>query len=78
MNDLLNSLYPAFFKNSIDLFIGILLIVQLILMFWAIIDCSKRIFENNTIKLVWILVSLLLSPLGAIAYLIAGRNMGKK
>ena len=44
------------------------------LIIWAIIDLLKRNFGNDTNKLIWALVIILVPFLGAIVYLVAGRK----
>jgi hypothetical protein len=38
---------------------------------WMIIDCAKRKFKTDSEKVVWILVIVLLSYLGAVIYYFA-------
>ena len=45
---------------------------------WMIIDCAKRKFRNETDKVVWILVIVLLSVLGAAIYYFAVKINDKK
>ncbi|TDI76886.1 MAG: hypothetical protein E2O83_08935 [Bacteroidetes bacterium] len=67
--------------NSTFLFIGgiggleilIIFILPGILWLWSLIDCVKGEFKNYD-KIVWILLIILLPILGAILYLIIGRN----
>jgi hypothetical protein len=70
---------------GIWLFIWIVIIIAsligLILWIWAIIDVSKRQFENPSDKTTWLIVLIVgfvvgLSLLAAIIYLIAGRKKG--
>ena len=35
---------------------------------WMIVDCAKRTFKNETEKIVWILVVILASWIGALIY----------
>ncbi|MFA9480212.1 PLD nuclease N-terminal domain-containing protein [Phycisphaerales bacterium AB-hyl4] len=42
---------------------------------WALIDCVRRDFNGND-KVIWVLVIVLLSWLGALIYLIVGRPQG--
>ena len=44
---------------------------------WALIDCVQRDFKDND-KIVWVLVIVLLSWIGAIMYLVVGRPRGTK
>jgi len=58
---------------------GILLFVFWI---WMIIDCAKRDFKKENEKIIWILVIVLLSVLGATVYYFAvkfqDKNKAKK
>ena len=58
---------------------GILLFVFWI---WMIIDCAKRDFKKENKKIIWILVIVLLSVLGATVYYFAvkfqDKNKAKK
>ncbi|MBS3105941.1 PLDc N-terminal domain-containing protein [Candidatus Woesearchaeota archaeon] len=38
---------------------------------WMIVDCAKRKFKNDNEKIVWILVLIFLSLLGAVIYYFA-------
>jgi hypothetical protein len=53
----------------------LLFLINLALLLFALIDClSRDEFELRALpKVVWVLLILLFSPIGAIAYLIAGR-----
>ena len=57
---------------------AILLIVSLVLTLYSFIDCARRddSMLNKLPKWGWLLLIVLLSPFGAIAYFIAGRNRG--
>jgi hypothetical protein len=58
--------------------LGLLVVLGgLILMIWAVVDAARRQFENDTVKVVWILVIVLGGPVGAVVYLVAGRPMGE-
>lgn len=56
-------LFSLFFLILIVLFI-------LLFVFWIymIVDCAKRRFSNETDKVIWILILVLLGWLGAIIY----------
>ncbi|GIJ43349.1 hypothetical protein Val02_02350 [Virgisporangium aliadipatigenens] len=53
----------------------LLFLIHLALLLFALIDClSRDEYELRALpKVVWVLLILLFSPIGAIAYLIAGR-----
>jgi hypothetical protein len=57
-------------------FFGLLGIIGLVLMIWALVDCLQvqnyADYQSGT-KLVWVLVIIFLSGLGAILYLLIGR-----
>jgi uncharacterized integral membrane protein len=70
---------------GIWIFIWIVIVIAaligLILWIWAIIDVSKRQFENPSNKTTWLIVLIVgfvvgLSLIAAIIYLIAGRKQG--
>ena len=46
----------------------------IIFWFWAFIDILKSDFEDNIIKLIWLLVVFFLSVLGAILYYFIGQK----
>ena len=56
------------------LLIFFILIIPGIFWFWALIDVLKSEFTNSANKLIWVLVIILLPPLGAVLYLIIGRK----
>jgi hypothetical protein len=59
---------------------AIILIASLILTLYSFIDCARRddSLINKLPKWGWLLLILLLSPFGAIAYLAIGRVRGEK
>jgi hypothetical protein len=59
---------------------AILLIVSLVLTLYSFIDCARRddSMLNKLPKWGWLLLIVLLSPFGAIAYLAIGRVRGEK
>ena len=61
--------------------LGIVVCVIAIALFvfwiWMLIDCIQRDFEGNG-KVIWILVIVLLSWLGALIYFFVGRGKGTK
>ena len=57
---------------------GVLGCGSLALWIWALVDCIQRTFPGDNDKLIWILVIVLLGGLGAIIYLIVGRQKGTK
>ncbi len=50
--------------------IAILAVFVLIFWIWMIVDCAKRKFKNDIEKIVWILVIVLATWLGAFIYFI--------
>ena len=52
----------------------ILGLIFIIFWFWAFIDILKSNFEDNIIKLIWLLVVFFLSILGAILYYFIGQK----
>lgn len=63
-------------------FIGgfiILGVLGTILWIWMLVDCAKREFKNENDKLLWILVIVLASTVGAIVYyFVVKRELDKK
>jgi len=59
---------------------AILLIVSLVLTLYSFIDCARRddSMLSKLPKWGWLLLIVLLSPFGAIAYLAIGRVRGEK
>lgn len=55
------------FILGILIFLGIFVFL-FVFWIWMIIDCVKRKFKNENDKIVWILVLIFLSFLGAILY----------
>ncbi len=66
------------FAGIIGIFIGFVVLVLTIAAFafwiWALIDCIKNTRLSDTEKVVWVLVIIFLHFLGALIYLLAGRN----
>lgn len=48
-------------------------IVALAFWLWALVDCLQRAPANGNDKIVWVLVVILLKPLGAILYAVIQR-----
>jgi len=48
----------------------ILAVLLLAFWVWMIIDCTKRNFKNNTEKIIWILVIVLVHWFGSLVYFI--------
>ena len=63
------------FFYALIVIIGIL---SFIFWIWMIVDCAKRNFKKETDKVVWILVIVLLSVLGAAIYYFAVKINDKK
>ncbi len=56
--------------------LGLLLVVQIVLEVWAVIDILRRPVEQITggKKWAWLLIVLLVNLIGAIVYFVAGRK----
>lgn len=57
-------------------FAGIMaLVMVLVFVFWIwmIVDCAQRHFKNQTEKILWLIIVILLGWLGALAYLLVVR-----
>jgi len=57
-----------------ELIFGLLLIIFWL---WALIDILRNDFEDNFIKLIWLLVVFFLSILGALLYYFIGQKQKK-
>lgn len=67
-------LYIGGFGTTEMLMIAFLAIIPLLIWLWALIDVLKSNFKDNTVKILWVLVIILLPVLGCILYLIIGRS----
>ncbi len=80
----MNSEVYSLIRTLLGFFMLMILLVAvfgaLILIFWIwmIIDCARRKFKNDTDKIVWILVIILLNALGASIYYFAVKMNDKK
>jgi len=54
----------------------VLIVASLAAMIWAVVDCVKRQFKDDTMKIIWIIVIVVLGLVGVIIYAIVGRPMG--
>jgi hypothetical protein len=54
---------------------GLLFLVDLVMLVWALIDClsTDEYLVRNLPKVVWVFIILLFSPVGWIAWMVAGR-----
>lgn len=50
------------------------LVIPLIIIAWALIDVLRSNFQNDSNKIIWVLVILFLPFLGSILYFIIGRK----
>ena len=60
---------------------GAMILVGLIILafwIWMIIDCAKRKFKKDIEKIVWLVIIVLTSWLGALVYFIAIKFYNKK
>ncbi len=55
--------------------IGVLLFVFLV---WMIIDCAGRKFKNSAEKIIWIIVMIFTTWIGALVYFIVIKNMNSR
>ena len=62
-----------FFAFGLGLMLIFLVLGILFFVFWLfmLIDCAKRKFRNDTDKVVWILVIVLIGVIGALVYYFA-------
>jgi Phospholipase_D-nuclease N-terminal len=54
----------------------LIVLASFILWIYALIDVARRQFADSTTKLIWLLVVIFLHGLGAIIYLLVGRQQG--
>ena len=66
------------FKVGFGLAIIIIGLALLIFWIWAIIDCAKRNFRNDLEKIIWILIIIFTSWVGALVYFIAVAHLNPK
>jgi len=59
----------------IGLIIGLIILAFVI---WMIIDCAKRNFRNDVEKIVWIVLMIFTTWLGALIYYIVIRSLNEK
>lgn len=54
---------------------GLLFLIDLVMLVWAVIDClsTDEYLVRNLPKIAWVFIILLFSPVGWIAWLVAGR-----
>ena len=71
--------FSTFPFNIIFGALGIVFYILIIVFWiWMIIDCAQRNFKNDTEKIVWILVIVLASYIGAIIYFFVIKNAKQK
>jgi hypothetical protein len=58
----------------IGLFGLVIAVLLTVFWIWMIVDCIKNTRLSDTEKVVWVLVIIFLHFLGALIYLLAGRN----
>ncbi len=57
---------------------GTLVIFSLILLIWALIDCTQRNFRDSIIKLVWVIIVIFLPLVGPLMYFAIGIDQGQR
>jgi hypothetical protein len=62
------------FAGIFGLFFLLLAIAAFIFWIWMLVDCIKNTRLGETEKVVWVLVIIFLHALGALIYLLAGRD----
>ena len=60
------------------LFLFPLMVLQIGLMVWALVDLSKRKHIQGNNKVIWVLVIVLINLFGPLAYFLVGRRDGSK
>jgi hypothetical protein len=63
----------AAFKNALPYLIP-LLVVEIVLLFVAIIDLDRRKYVTGNNKLVWVLVIVIIGIIGPVIYFVFGRR----
>jgi hypothetical protein len=63
----------AAFKNALPYLIP-LLVVEIVLLFVAIIDLDRRKYVTGNNKLVWVLVVVIIGIIGPVIYFVFGRR----
>jgi hypothetical protein len=65
---------PLVLGGGMMLLAGILGIIALVVWIWALVDAIGNPSLNPTERLIWILVIVLTNTIGALLYLLIGRN----
>lgn len=60
--------------GGLEILLLLFLCIPLVLWLWALVDLLKSDFKNNINKLVWLLLIFFLPVLGAVLYLLIGRE----
>jgi hypothetical protein len=55
---------------------GLIALAALAAVIWAVVDCARRQFPEESTKIVWIIVIVVLGLLGVLIYVLVGRPMG--
>jgi tellurite resistance protein TehA-like permease len=56
--------------------LGLIAVGALAAVIWAVVDCARRQFSEESTKIVWIIVIVALGLVGVLIYVFAGRSMG--
>jgi len=62
------------FSGILGLFVLLLTIALFVFWIWMLVDCIKNTRLSDTEKIVWVLVIIFLHALGALIYMLAGRD----
>jgi len=62
------------FSGILGLFVLLLTIALFVFWIWMLVDCIKNTRVSDTEKIVWVLVIIFLHALGALIYMLAGRD----
>ena len=68
--------WPFMMGAGIVLFLIKLLVLAFVI--WMIVDCAQRKFKNNVEKIIWIVLMILTTWIGAIGYYIIVRVLNPK
>ena len=69
----------AIIAGGIGLIVFLSIIGVITTVFWIVelVDAARRQFDSDLVKIIWILVIFFTHVVGAIAYYIAGKPMGR-
>lgn len=63
-------------KGAVVLLFIPIVLIEVGLMIWALLDCTRREYVTGGNKVIWILIIVLVSLIGPLVYFFAGRRDG--